>query len=483
MAVKYGIEKYHSGTPNSITVTDYSSFNTQTKVDALKVIIDNTLEPTEGAAITQALTFTIPTQVASMKFIVEHELLATASIITGALLYTDNTKLLALITNQSHSVASVKTSDPVIDAIVFGTAEWDDIVEQYKHQIRNGDDTKLIAPNVAVFGEDALDPGKGLVGLTTTTKVSIVAAINELVGGGGFIAGNGLTSSGSTINVVSANTAILANTDDIELSLKSNPGLEISSGLGVLLDTDSGLGLAAGGLSIGNGDGLSALGGTLSVDLATNSGLAFATNQLTIDLRDTEPGLELIASGVGVLLKTSNSGLGVKLTATPNKGGLEFDGSDGGLGASTDDYSVGISVSGELRSVLAAQKAPLLASVCAMGGATSNPTALLELFKNNVNAGCDSSATSLVTTPPNTLPGNDRVECLTYIVHIASGVGGAATVNLAADNGVTPSEKCSEMFDCAFDEMTTSGQIKTGMQQNVDLKNAIEGEICAQHLM
>lgn len=57
----------------------------------------------------------------------------------------------------------------------------------------------------------------------------------------------------------------------------------------------------------GYGDGLifDVDNSELSINLATNSGLGFVTEQLTIDLRDTTPCLELAATGIGAIVKTS----------------------------------------------------------------------------------------------------------------------------------------------------------------------------------
>lgn len=67
------------------------------------------------------------------------------------------------------------------------------------------------------------------------------------------------------------------------------------------------------------GDGLENNAGTLQIDLAgTASGLAFSSGDLIINLRDTEPGLELAATGLGLLLATDpglefSTGVRVKL--------------------------------------------------------------------------------------------------------------------------------------------------------------------------
>lgn len=76
------------------------------------------------------------------------------------------------------------------------------------------------------------------------------------------------------------------------------------------------------GLLAGTGISFDTITGTINVGLATNPGLRFDTNLLTVDLRDTDPGLELTANGIGVLLAASapclsnNGGLHVLLGST-----------------------------------------------------------------------------------------------------------------------------------------------------------------------
>ncbi len=61
---------------------------------------------------------------------------------------------------------------------------------------------------------------------------------------------------------------------------------------------------------------------SLAIDLATVSGLAFSSGDLTIDLRDTTPCLELDATGIGVIIPSSSglvrtaSGLSIDLRDT-----------------------------------------------------------------------------------------------------------------------------------------------------------------------
>lgn len=84
-----------------------------------------------------------------------------------------------------------------------------------------------------------------------------------------------------------------------------------------LRDVDPGLVVAASGLGIllGSTPGLTNTGG-LSIILDTTSCLALAAGGLSLDLRNTDPGLERTANGVGILLAgtsglTTTGGLGI----------------------------------------------------------------------------------------------------------------------------------------------------------------------------
>jgi hypothetical protein len=73
----------------------------------------------------------------------------------------------------------------------------------------------------------------------------------------GINAGNGLVKNGATLDIVSANSGILVNTDDIELRLATNSGLEISSGLKLASTVaGNGLTLTSGVLDVGAGTGI-----------------------------------------------------------------------------------------------------------------------------------------------------------------------------------------------------------------------------------
>lgn len=56
------------------------------------------------------------------------------------------------------------------------------------------------------------------------------------------------------------------------------------------------------GTVYGNGIDFDEANSEINLDIASSGGLGFSSGSLTIDLRDTNPGLELVASGLGVLL-------------------------------------------------------------------------------------------------------------------------------------------------------------------------------------
>lgn len=70
-------------------------------------------------------------------------------------------------------------------------------------------------------------------GTLGTTAISFI----QVNGASQITAGAGMTKTGNTLNVVSGNSAIVANADDITLTLATASGLQISSGLKILPDT------------------------------------------------------------------------------------------------------------------------------------------------------------------------------------------------------------------------------------------------------
>lgn len=108
---------------------------------------------------------------------------------------------------------------------------------------------------------------------------------------GDIQAGAGLTRTGNTIDVVSSNTAITVNANDIALTLATNSGLTISSGLKILSDTVTantiGINLTANGSSIKFDSASFADGGSETLALAAGvagSGLALTTGVLSVNV-------------------------------------------------------------------------------------------------------------------------------------------------------------------------------------------------------
>lgn len=174
-------------------------------------------------------------------------------------------------------------------------------------------------------------------------------SVNKTVTAGSGLTGGGALTGNITLDLNLATVSGLEIvTDELLIDLDTNSGLQLGAGgLSIDLDTDSGLSLGAGGLSIGAGTLITVSGSTVNVsngsaqyqvpvtgstpftpswtllssfagsglawstafdiNLATNSGLQIATDQLSIDL-DTNPGLQLGAGGLSIDLET-DSGL------------------------------------------------------------------------------------------------------------------------------------------------------------------------------
>lgn len=131
-----------------------------------------------------------------------------------------------------------------------------------------------------------------------------------------LVAGDGLTKTNETVDVVANSTGgLTANANDITIKL----------------DTDSGLQLGSGGLSIGAGSGLVSTGGTMNIVAATSGGLTINADDMEIDL-DTDSGLQLGVNGLSV-------GDGDGLTAS---GGTLAVGASDGITVNANDVAVNL---------------------------------------------------------------------------------------------------------------------------------------------
>jgi hypothetical protein len=112
--------------------------------------------------------------------------------------------------------------------------------------------------------------------------------------GTAVVAGAGMTKSGSTLNVIATDTSITVDADDLGVNLNSASGLEISTGLKILLDTTPGLELS--------GTGLTAI-------VAANGGLSIGANGSFISLDGVSSGLQLAAGGLSIKLDAASLSL------------------------------------------------------------------------------------------------------------------------------------------------------------------------------
>lgn len=140
---------------------------------------------------------------------------------------------------------------------------------------------------------------------------------------GGYIAGAGLTLTGLTFDVVSSNTAIVVNANDIALTLATNSGLQISSGLKIQSDsvtsntiglqlTSSGAGLLYNSASFTGTTTLALAAGVAGDGLALTSGI-LSVNVDGTSLEITSDSLNVKAAGI-TQTHIASSALGTTLT-------------------------------------------------------------------------------------------------------------------------------------------------------------------------
>lgn len=172
----------------------------------------------------------------------------------------------------------------------------------------------------------------------------------------------------SGIDDMTAGQGLVKSADLVDVELTSSGGLQFTGAapngtLGIDLDTNSGLALGAGGISIGDGSGLVASGGTLAVDLEAagtgTGGLVFDNGEIRINI-DSTSGLLLdsggltVDAGLGITVDSTSSGVAIQLDGTTlevsGSGVKLFDGTSAhiliGQGIGTD--STYFAVSGDV---------------------------------------------------------------------------------------------------------------------------------------
>ena len=171
--------------------------------------------------------------------------------------------------------------------------------------------------------------GDGILTLNTDNLVW-----TQFFGASVYIGGSGMVLSGNTFNVQSANTGIIANTDNIELNLATTSGLVISSGLAID-DTVAGNGLTISSkiLEVGAGDGITVNANDVALaSSVAGSGLTYTTGVLDIGTANT-----------GIVVNTNNVELNLASTS-----GLVI---SSGLALDDNIAGSGLAISGKVLSV------------------------------------------------------------------------------------------------------------------------------------
>lgn len=215
-----------------------------------------------------------------------------------------------------------------------------------------------------------LDTNSGLQLAATGISVDLDTNPGLVIGAGGVkvqldgtTSGLQLTSSGVSVDLKNSDPGLTIGTDGVAILLQTsnsglalNGGLHVVTGKGVEVNGTDGIQAKvfnAGGISRDFGTGSDELGLVLN-GTANSSGFALGTDGINIKLRNTNPGLELVSTGVGVLLGTSDTGLTLSGGLSVVVGqGIEVDGTNGiearvnasggltkGLGTGTNELGI-----------------------------------------------------------------------------------------------------------------------------------------------
>lgn len=218
------------------------------------------------------------------------------------------------------------------------------------------DEDAEVTAGLYVFASEGTVNADSSFVLTTNDPITVdtTALVFDLFSHAGLIeAGTGLTKTGDTINAIGGD-GILANADDLEVDLATNPGLQFTSnkldlkieankgltksasGLAGVANTAAGLELGASGFAINleaTAPSLAVVSTELGIKFTAAGGLQKSASGTEIKLEEAK-GLSLSANGLAAVPDTTKgmgvgaSGLAVDLaTAGVGTGGLEFDGS------------------------------------------------------------------------------------------------------------------------------------------------------------
>ena len=212
-----------------------------------------------------------------------------------------------------------------------------------------------------------------------TTDIKVTAPIQN---SGGKIILNllstgGLTVSGTALSLKLADTSLVLSAPGVGVNLRTNSGLQISSGLGLLL-ADTSLQLASGGVSV-----LRDPAGAISVSA---SGIAAAVDGTTMQITSNKLAVKTIGASQMGILTTKGDILGYD--TAPNRVPI---GSDGQVLTADSTKALGLkwaAASGGVNSITAGDNS------ITIGGTGANPTVAVN---NDPNGGTVTGSAGLKT--------------------------------------------------------------------------------------